>query len=355
LVFDSITDLPEASGDADLALREPDAAVALAWRLRQVSPARVRALLQALPSTGLPAALRCRLRLIEAEWAFLNGGLDAANTELERLWDEPAVTACPALQADVWLLRRSLCTARGEPKAAQAAMAQALSIAQAAGDQGRTDFAAAVMGMLEAMQAAAQGDAECKPTLDRLSAHPEDGAGAVALLALASLEYNQGQLGQAAVTLVQAWDALRRTGQTVSAVVCAGNLSATYLDLADQDAALDWAQRGLELARTVGFAWPLGMALMRTAERLRTLGQSDAAIGLLNEAQQVWEPFRGGRNFALLLIEVGATALEQGDTAAARRNYELTQELATRCEAPDLVATALLGLARTALAEGDLD
>ncbi len=343
-------------GDAELARTQPHAALALAWHARQLAPQRAKALLASLRDAPLSAVDRARIQLVEAEWAYLHGDLAGASAAVEALhrWAEPF--DAPAFKADLCLLERLLCNARGEAAQAQAWVLQAQGHAERAGDPVRTHIALLFVVFEDTLRDAKASEQQWGPTLARLC-QPTAPAVSVSLAVMNQgvLHYCQGRPDKAALALSEAFDKLVATGQALTAVVCAGNVASALEDMQDAEAALSWAQRGMALARTIGFPVPLGLALYRVAERLRGLGRLDLALDQLLEAQRLLKPFRQGRNHLLVLIELGHVAVARGDFAAARAHYAVALRSAADLAAVDLLATIWQGLSQAARGAGDLD
>lgn len=338
-----------------MAATDPAAALQRAWCLRQHAPARARGLLHSVDPAQLSPGDRGRCRLIQAEWAYLNGDFDAARRGAESLQADVSIADDAALQSDVCLLRRSLAVAQGDATLAQQWIERALRWAEGADDPPRVDYVTA----LKACDLSTANPTACEEAwgdaLEGIASGSPAYAAALARMAQAAQHYQLGRPDQAALAAARAFDDLVATGQSISAVITAANASGIFDDLRDQDAALEWAQRGLELAREVAFRFPLGLALFRVAERLRKLDRHDAALTLLHEAQVLLEPFMGARNYVLILLELGAVAVAQGRPVAAVEHYEQALALAIKQGARDLEATAWQGLAQTALSVGKLD
>ena len=352
--FEDISRLAPEGADAALAAQDAPAALGLAWCLRQHAPARARQLLNLLDDVSLLPGERARIRLIHAEWAYLGGDLPAALRAMDALAADASLAHEAALQCDMCMLRRSVEMARGNAAQATHCIQRALQWAEAAHDTQRVECATALMaGDLSTANPVAC-EAQWSTTLARIAGGSNATAAAMARMIQGAQHYLLGRPDQAAFAIAQAFEALVSTGQTINASICASNAASVFDDLQDQDAALEWAQRGLELAREVGFPFTLGLSLFRVAERLRKLDRLDAAQSLLQEAQGLLEPFKEARNYVLILLELGAVAVVQGRLLAAVDHYEQARALAVKQSAPDLLATAWQGLAQTALTAGEL-
>ncbi len=169
----------------------------------------------------------------------------------------------------------------------------------------------------------------------------------------ASRNYNSGNFAQALVQFGLAFDAAGQSGQLLVAVVVAVNAGSAYLVLNDHDAALEWLQRGLELARTTGWAVALGPCLRQMGEIMRAMGRLDAAQSMLDEAMQIYAPLRNSRNFGSVLTSLGELAQTRGDYARALQLFRQQGERAQHLGQTDQVIEAQIGIANALLQLGD--
>jgi signal transduction histidine kinase len=296
-----------------------------------------------------------RSRLLRAEWQALAGALDQAQAELDALRPGEGEAVDPVLQSDRCWLAQFVALSRGDAAAARALTAQALQWAEQAQDASRIDLCLALLAF-DAVKADVQtAEREWRARLQRMLASSDGAVAAFAQYQLGMMAYYLGQPDQAALAFVKALDELTRFGMAVTATLCANNASAAFDDLQDLDAALDWAQRGLDTARVTRLPMPLGLALWRVAERLRLLGRFDEAAACLDESRQLLQSFRDSRNFVLVLIESGELAVVLSQPTEAQRHFEEARDRATWLGASDLLASAWQGLARVALSQGLLD
>lgn len=100
-----------------------------------------------------------------------------------------------------------------------------------------------------------------------INAHPA--VAAIVNAYQAARDHNTGNFAGALDRFNLAWEAALETGQTLTAVVAAVNAGGTYVGLNDHEAALEWLQRGLELARANGWAVTLGPCLRQMGEVMR--------------------------------------------------------------------------------------
>ena len=308
--------LPEISGAARLPLL-----VALAWHLRQRAPARARALSgDIVPLLGaLPPAdalvVRGRLLLIAAEAEWLNGRLDTAQYQAEQALalfeqavadtvsaavpgaasvsasasasasDPPAAMAASACaRADACWVLAWVSNDRGDSAAGDRWLARAGAAARAGGDPVRVDVIDAAAGICAAFGdwQAAQRQWDGRFDADP-GGLPPIAAGWVSDY-LGTCAFQRSEYGRAIGHLMPSFEMALVTGQVRRAIIIATNIGNGFTSLNAHEAALEWMQRGLDLARPAGWPLSIGMCLMQTAETLRQLGQREAAQTLLREA-----------------------------------------------------------------------
>jgi diguanylate cyclase (GGDEF)-like protein len=323
--------LPEISGAARLPLL-----VALAWHLRQRAPARARALsADIVPLTGaLPPAdalvVRGRLLLIAAESEWLNGQLDTAQYQAEQALSlfEQAAALTPDASVVSALARADACWVlawvsndRGDSAAGDRWLAQAGAAARAGGDPVRVDVIDAAAGICAAFGdwQAAQRQWDGRFDADP-GGLPPIAAGWVSDY-FGTCAFQRSEYGRAIGHLMLSFEMALVTGQVRRAIIIATNIGNGFTSLNAHEAALEWMQRGLDLARPAGWPLSIGMCLMQTAETLRQLGQREAAQTLLREALAVLAPLSGSRAYAVALEYQGDLALDLGNHAAALDSF----------------------------------
>ncbi|WP_209723237.1 diguanylate cyclase [Duganella sp. 1411] len=340
--------LPETSGARRLPLL-----VALAWHLRQRAPARARALsadivplLATLPPSAALLA-RGRLLLIAAEADWLNGQLDTAQYQAEQallLFEQasgapvsihstdpgdvepcraaaagPSAAACASADA-CWVLAW-VANDRGDSAAGDAWLARAGAAARDGGDPVRQDVIDAAAGIC-----AAFGDLRAAQLRwsARFGADPGDAAPVAAGWIsdyFGTCAFQRCEYGRAIGHLMRSFETALVSGQIRRAIIIATNIGNGFTSLNAHEAALEWMQRGLDLARPAGWPLSIGMCLMQTAETLRQLGQREAAQTLLREALHVLTPLSGSRAYAVALEYQGDLALDLGNHAAALDSF----------------------------------
>ncbi|OFA04721.1 sensor domain-containing diguanylate cyclase [Duganella phyllosphaerae] len=326
--------LPELTGKARL-----PALTALAWHLRQRDPVRARqlasevlALLPAVAPQDVPV-LRARLLLVAAEGAWVGGELDTAQYQADQALQllahgDGAPAGAPApetaslqARADACWVQAWVANDRGNSMAASGWLAQAAAAAHAAPDPVRIDIIGAAAGICAAFTDSAGLQPPWRPAANaELDAMPAIAAGWISDF-FGTRAFQRSEYGRAIGHLMRSFDTARSSGQVRRAIIIATNIGNAFTCLNAHEAALDWMQRGQDLARPTGWPLSVGMCLMQTAETLRQLGQREAAQTLLREALAVLAPLAGSRAYAVALEYEGDLALDLGNHAAALDSF----------------------------------
>ena len=135
--------------------------------------------------------------------------------------------------------------------------------------------------------------------------------------ARATVAAHSGKSGRAIRFYMQAHEAALDTGQIRQAVLSATNAADNFAMLSDLDAALEWNERALALARTSNCPSIKGIALIQTGNVLRLLGRYESAKALLGEALQAMVGLNLSYRYALALQYLGELSLNIGEHANA--------------------------------------
>ncbi len=166
------------------------------------------------------------------------------------------------------------------------------------------------------------------------------------------LAFQSSQLGQAASYFMQTYEAALAAGQIHLAVLAAVNVGYAFSRLNDHPAALEWKQRGLNLARPT--AWPasIGAALTQTGETLRQLKRLSAAQEILLEALKILNALQGSRNYAIALNCLGCLWLDQEQYQTAYSTFLRLEQRAIALDQVVFLMDAQCGQAQALLHMG---
>jgi len=312
--------------------------VSLAWFLKQSDPARARALTvevsAELADSGLPPekqrTLLARIQLIGGESAWLQMAHDEAE-QLARL----SLAEFTALQdhqgcADAHWLLAWVAVDSGNLVQINQEFQSMADASERAHDEVRLDVAQAALARWLAFSNPALAE-------QRFAAHflalAKDSNPIRALWSnefLGVLMYCKEDLAQALSHTIQAHKKAILTGQIYFAIVTAVNIADEFSSLNEHLVALDWIQRGLNLARAAGWSRNIGNCLLEMSEIFRKIKNIPTAREMLNEAIALLAPINASRAYAMALSYQGSLALDQQDYAAA---LEIFRQLEARAHA----------------------
>lgn len=285
----------------------------LAWHLRERDTRRAmslvyeaRALLSYSELTQHERqAIAARLQLIaaEAKWLFseLHEAQESARIALQLFEEIHDFIGCSDSH---WLL--ALIASDNHTIAdADAELELCVADAKRAGDSLRADVALAFTAVRHSdrdLHHARELWGKTLP-LDTSNLHP--GLAVWIERVWASLAVQIGDFERAMTCTIRAYESALVSGQLRRAVHSAVNVSDSFNSLNDYDAAFEWAQRGLTLARTTSWPASTGACLTQMGETLRKLGQFDAGRDLLNEALAALQPCAASRSYFNALNYLG--------------------------------------------------
>ena len=317
--------LPASLGATRLSLL-----VLLAWHLRQRDTPRAVQLAEEArhlsTDCGLtPAelnAVHTRLDLVsaEAQWLYaeLTQAKSTADAALQAFTERQDHSGC----ADCHWLLAWIATDDGNFQERDSQLQQMADSAQAAGATLRKDVADATMArwlVFTSPQDARQRWGE------RFALDMQHQAEALAVWStdfLGMLTNADGDIGGAARYTMRAFDAAIATGQLRAAIIACTNVAEDFNRLNDHQSALEWMQKGLDLARPTQWPRSVGACMMHMAETLRYLGNLDAAQDLLSQALQTLTPLASSRPYAIALQYQGDLALNRNDYVTALQAFK---------------------------------
>ncbi|MES2585042.1 MAG: ATP-binding protein [Pseudomonadota bacterium] len=339
--------LAAAQGDASLCLT-----VACAWHLRQRDCQRALALADQveglLPHSGLTAPERmrllARLQLARAEIRLLFGDAPAAQALAHAAAAGFADLQDALGSGDAHWLQASICVDRGNSLQVAECLNQAAAAYQNTAD-GVRRAATVARSLVNASFREPVGTAS-----ELLRQFPLEQTLPVAVLAWASAaRANVAGLtddpgGSIKHDLV-AYQSALDSGQVRQALVSVTNAAESFATLGDLDAALEWSERALALARKTGWPASIGFCLMQLGDVMRLLGRHDESRNYLQEALVLMGAQTGSRNYELGLSNLGQLALDVGDYAAGLESFAKLEEHGRTQVEPDLAIKAWRGQA----------
>ena len=341
-------ELALASSQGEIRLQQ---LIALAWHLRQRDTHRALVLAdQAMDM--LPALDKeddcielARLHLVRAESKWLHGDLAQAHTLAQQAWDIFARHANLQGVSDVHWLLAAIELDRGNMTRLRAELQLASDAGRFAQDSVRENLALVCQARLDALNDFNLAHERWGKRFDfeQPGQHP-------ALLGFIAefvsfVAVQRGDYAQAIAYFIRAQDLALQTGQIRLAMSTMTNIGNSFSVLNDHHAALEWMQRGLDLARTSGWVPRIGVALMQTGETLRLLKQLDAAQEMLDEALKKMLPLAGSRSYAICLNYLADLQLDQGRYADALDTFRLLQQRANALDQLDFQIDSLRGQA----------
>ncbi|MEN9866721.1 MAG: hypothetical protein RL748_2311, partial [Pseudomonadota bacterium] len=344
------------------------ALTALAWHLRQRDTQRALALVaqaQALlhqcransgapdPDPGLDnlalAASQARWQLIQGEAKWLGLELDAAAALAN------AALATFTLQADAigcadahWLLSLLAHTQGNTPQ--RLAQLEAMEAANA--DPVRTRIAQAQQAQAAAFRDLPAAKLRWGTRFAASSEITHPAARCQTEFFLAACANLGGDFAAAILHNIETWNHALASGQIRTAVFAATNAGDAFNSLNEYQAALEWMQRGLDLARQAGWPAVLGAALAQTALTLRHLQRPEAARNMLREALALLAPQAASRNSVITLSYLGDAELDCKQADAALEAFTTMVEKADALGQPQLQSLARRGQSQALLQLG---
>jgi signal transduction histidine kinase len=302
----------------------PDQAMRTAWRL-QLTRIDVR-------------RLRSEAALDEPLASSLVQAADAAGD-----WTS-AADAC-------WVLSQ-LASAAGNAPSCSAWLDRASAYAAQAGDRSRQQILQFSQARYAGFMNPAAAEQRWGDIFARGSAALPAPVAAISQLLAAHRAMHASKLSEAAQGFAAAIEALQQSGYIREAIIAQVNLGSIFNDLNDPEAALEWMERGLDLAHVHGWPSSIASCQVQLGETLRRLGRLDLAEQQLTAARDCLAAWPDSRNFAVTLGYLGWLAIDQERPQEAAAIFTELQALVGQS---DLQMTAQRGKAHALLGLDQLE
>lgn len=291
-----------------------------------------------------------RLMLVRGEAAFLFSEFAKAEGLAGAALQEFADLADHEGCADAYSLRGMLAHANGDParRLAELETMEAVS----SGDPARAAVAQAQLAQGAAFRdvAAARQRWGARFAAGNTDLHPSAGCFAQYFLAVCANQV--GDFAGAVRHHIESHMLALACGQTRTAILAATNVGDALNSLNEHQSALEWMQRGLELARAQGWPSLLGIALQQTAHTLRHLRDPEAVRAMLREALVLLAPQAASRHYGYTLLYLGDAELDCKEHGSALATFQrLTERADALCE-PRLQSQARRGESQALLGLG---
>jgi transcriptional regulator with XRE-family HTH domain/Tfp pilus assembly protein PilF len=170
---------------------------------------------------------------------------------------------------------------------------------------------------------------------------------------LSSSTAEQGKYGEAEAYLLEAVELARQQEHREKRCASLSNLGAVYSLQEKHDQAEEVLQEALAIAKQLGNDEWKALALNNLGEIERKRGNLAAAATFLQEGLAL--AYMLGQNWLIFatLMELGEVSLQQGYLLSAHDSFDKVRTWASSENSLSLLADALYGLARVALADGD--
>jgi diguanylate cyclase (GGDEF)-like protein len=318
---------------------------AMSWLLRQRDTARALAMADeadTLTRSHAPPEVALRILLVRSEADWLHGRIEAALDPAHHALALAREAGGAESLADAQWLMGLVMAERGQLGLRDAAFEACAQQAEDAGDRTRQLAAEGALARWGALH----NPREARQRWAHLANEPAP-LGAVTWVrdGLGMLAFAEGDYGSAAVHFIGMHEDAVASGQWQRAVVALANIGIGFSKLHDQEAALQWMERSLDLARSTGWAPAIGMALLQTAYTQRMLRRFDAAEDLLKEARRLLGDRPSSRAVATAERYLAEVQLCRGEYSAALATYTELVARAQQLDNAGLLAVAEGGLA----------
>ncbi|MET3108236.1 signal transduction histidine kinase/tetratricopeptide (TPR) repeat protein [Oxalobacteraceae bacterium GrIS 2.11] len=297
----------------------------LAWFQRQCDSNRALELTheiqQKLAISDFPSqqkkTILARIHLVQCEYHWLFMALPEAESlargalqEFNRLQDWQGA-------ADAHWLLAWISVDSGNMQQRDIEFVGMIAAARRANDQIRLDVAEAAMARWSAFSAVRKTEEQYSARFEALAKDDNLIRAMWSNEFLGVLMYCKEDLAKALGYTIQAHKQAIKTGQTYFAIVTAVNIADEFSSLNEHLVALDWIQRGLNLARQAGWPRTIGHCLLEMSEIFRQIKNIATAQEMLTEALALLAPINESRAYALALSYQGSLALDQKNYSVA--------------------------------------
>jgi len=325
----------------------------LAWHLRERDTRRAmsliaeaRALLTYSKLTDIErqsAVARMRLICAEAKWLFseLREAEELARSALRSFEALQDFAGC----SDVHWLLAAIASDDHTIADPDAELEQCSADADRAGDQLRADVARAYTAVRRSYRDPHHAKEFWSETLPVETSTVHPGLATWVERVWASFAMQIGDFGGGVTFSMRAHESALASGQLRRAVHSAANASDGFNYLNDYDSAFEWAQRGLNLARTTSWPVSTGACLTQMGETLRKLGQFDAGRDLLHEALEALRPCTASRSYANALNYLGCLENDSRQHQVALGHFEQLMHISDELRQTEFQITARTGQA----------
>ncbi|MEJ6001444.1 GAF domain-containing protein [Paucibacter soli] len=349
--------VPNLPGSAAASAADAGLRLQLAWQLRQRDPGQARAWAETLaaePAERAPPGLHARLALIRAEALQLQGDYAQASDSAAAALREFTRLRDALGEADARWTLAGIAFEQGEMDVHHAELERMRRAAAEAAEPVRQCIAAAALARAVALSDLAQGLRLWDELCAALAPTGHCAAQCHVNNLLGSSAALRGEFAGAIACFATAYAQALESGQPALAMRTAMNAGSSCNNVNNHQDALEWAQRGLELARRSGSPSSIGSALVLCGASLRFLQRREAARALLDEALQRLASLPGSRQYAIALLHMGEVRLADSQPAEALHCFEQLEQRALALAGHDLLADAWVGQAQALLALGRL-
>lgn len=324
----------------------------LAWHSRQRDCTRALALADEAEGMAELAdldevvrkATAARLLLVRGEADVLFARLVDAQKKVTQAAEIFSSIGDVCGQGDAMWLQVSVFVDRGDGPGTDKSLAQAIALYVTAGETARELAAKARSCIYSAFQDPVR-TREQLLALFPLDRHWDDTLAPIVFAAYANVCGLTDDPGGSIKHDLRGYQLALECGQIRQALVSVVNAIETFTMLGDLDAALEWSDPALTLARSTGWPSAVGLCQLQVGDVMRLLGRHDEARDLLMEAKSHLQVVEGSRNYEHVIRNLGQLSLDMGDFEAGWKWFgEFEQRVAAHKEA-DLLVSAWRGQA----------